>query len=249
MGDQAALDSKLSMVCAHCDGQILQRAAFCPHCGTRLESVDGLPFTSAHDPVPAARFEPPMRSFEATDFDGDLDAPAGSPDAPADLPESEPYRQSTASAYEGWRQWGRKGKVGLILASCVVLFGGLTLLHRYDWPSTSSLSEDGSSKSIDGAIAADNPSESSLNRSTSAATGQGALASAPSVTAPATATADSPRAHSSRAGAAQRRHWARGRTREHAHAKHWHKASRDTTYMHVDLQLERSPMRQLTSVG
>jgi hypothetical protein len=232
------------MACAHCDGQILQRAAFCPHCGTRLESVDGVSFGTSPNPVPAARFEPPMRSFEATDFEGDLDAPAGSPDFPADVPDDQPYRQSTTFVLEGWRQWGRRGKVGLIFASCVVLFGGLTLLHRYDSQSASSVSQDASSKSTDGSIAANNPSEPRLNGAA-----QDAFASAPSVTAPPTANAGSPKAHSSRAGSAQRRHWARGSTREHAHAKRWHTPSRDTTYMHVDLQPRRSPTRQLTSVA
>jgi hypothetical protein len=249
MGDQAALDSVLSMACPHCNGQILQRAVFCPHCGMRLESADGVPFASARHPVAAARFEPPMRSFEATDFEGDLDAPAGSPDFPADVPDGEPNRQSSASAFEVWRQWGRKGKVGLILASCVVLFGGLALLHRYDSPSTSSLSEDGSTKSTDGAIAANDPSGPRLDGAMPALTGQGAVASAPSVTARPTANAASPRAHTGRAGAAQRRHWARGRAREHAHAKRWHIPSRDTTYMHVDLQPERSLARRRTSVA
>lgn len=247
MGD-AALDSTLSMACVHCNGQILQRAVFCPHCGTRLESADGIPFASVRQGVVAARFEPPVRSFEATDFEGDLDAPAGSPDLPADAPDSEPYRPSATTAFEGWRQWGRKGKVGLILASCVVLFGGLALLHRYDSPSTSSLSEDGSAKSTDGAMAANDPSGPRLNGTMPALTGQGAVASAPSVTAPPTANADSPRAHSGRAGAAQRRHWARGRAREHTHPKRWHIPPRDTTYLHADLQPERSLGWRGTSV-
>jgi len=232
MSDQATLDSKLSMACAHCRGQILQRAVFCPHCGMRLEPVDCNPVDPADKPAAAARFEPPVRSFEAIDFEGDLDAPAGSPDSLAAVPDGDPYAQSRTAAFSGWRPWTPKGKAALVLAFCVLFFSGLTLLHRYDWPSTPPGPKDGSARSIDRAIAANDPGGSHLNGAARTAADQGFSASAPSVTTPSTANSGSPKAHSSRARAAQHRHFARRRTREYAHRMYWRETSRDTTYLH-----------------
>lgn len=232
MSDQATLDSNLSMACTHCSGQILQRAVFCPHCGTRLQPAGSLPFGHADNPVAAARFEPPVRSFEPTDFEGDLDAPVGSPDSPVEAPDGDRDSNSTTPVLSGWRQWSRKGKAALILASCVLLFSGLALLHRYDWPSTPPDAEDGSTKSIDGAMAANDPGGAHLTGPAAVAAEQGLSASAPSVTASSMADSGSPKAHLSRAGAAQRRHLVRHRTHEHAHPRYWRGPWHDTTYLH-----------------
>lgn len=207
-------------------------------------------------PAAAARFEPPMRSFAPTDFEGDLDGPS-SPDGsalPSAPPDGEPKGQPRSPAFLRLSQWGLKGGMGLLLGAFVVLYGGVTVLHRYDQPSVSPASGDEMTKSADGSI------DSNLNglannaegASTPASPVAGAAGSALSAATPPNVNAAnagvSPTQPTSRAGAASK-HTGRGRahgharTHSHAYARRPHPRSRDTTYLHADVQLPHQSER------
>lgn len=243
MSDQTARTSNLSIACIHCGGRILEPAAFCPHCGARLAADASVAMHSeGGHPAAAERFEPPMRSFAATDFEGDLDGPSGvPPDLPAAVPESKPYGGTDGARFSGWRQWSVKSGVGLVLASCVLLAGSLTVLHRYDDPSHPSGLGNSARDSADGATALNDSEPSNLKGAANDAArapdamGQGAATSASGAVTP----ADTPRAQTGKAGAGHRRHLSRRRSRAHAHAKIWRAPTRDSIYLHSDVRLGR----------
>lgn len=262
MSDQPVRNAAFTMLCANCDGEVIQPASFCQHCGARVTLLCGrfgaardrgsdrpaparveppgparveAPAPARVEPPPTARFEPPLRSFAPADFEGDLDAPPGwSADSPAaSVYDERDGGAAAASGFLGWRQWGWKRRVGAILASGVVLLGGVTVLHRFDEPAVlPALQDNGSVSGGDGARSM-------------AATGQIAPASAPSVTVPPVAGTDSgantdtdaAKANTGKVDSTPRSHVARGRThvrtRRHGHAKHWRRAY-PNLYSHAD---------------
>ncbi|MGN6319406.1 hypothetical protein [Trinickia sp.] len=265
MSDQPVRNAGFTMLCANCDGEVIQPASFCQHCGARVTLLSGR-FGAARDrgsdrpaparvepprPVrveapaparvetpPAARFEPPLRSFAPADFEGDLDAPPGSS---ADSPDASLVGardgDAAGTGFLRWRQWGWKRSVGAVLASGVVLLGGLTVMHRYDEPAVSAATQDKAS------VSGDDGARSM------AATGQIAPASAPNVTAPPVAgtdtgadtDVDTTKANTGKVEATPRSHVPRGRahvrTRRHGHAKRWRMAY-PNIYSHADAQLQ-----------
>jgi hypothetical protein len=258
MSDQPVRNAAFTMLCANCDGEVVQPASFCQHCGARVTLLGGRsgaardrgserpapthvepPTPARFEAAPPTRFEPPLRSFAPADFEGDLDAPPGwSADSPA-VSVDEEHDGGTAAppGFLRWRQWGWKRSVGAILASGVVLLGGLTVLHRYDEPAVSPVTQDNAS------VSADDGARSM------AATGQIAPASAPSVTVPPVAGTDSgantdtdaAKANTGKVEATPRSHVARGkahvRTRRHGHTKRWRMAY-PNIYSHADAQLQ-----------
>lgn len=255
MSDQPVRNAAFTMLCARCDGEVVQPASFCQHCGARVTLLGGRSAASrdrgGEPPAPArvepaeptrlapaapTRFEPPMRSFAPADFEGDLDAPPGwsADSAAASVDGERDGDAAAASGFLGWRQWGWKRSAGVVLASGVVLLGGLTVLHRYDEPSVSPASQDSASMSgEDGA------------RSMAAA-GPITPGSAPSVTAPPVANtdagtdADAAKANAGRVDSTQSKHVVRGRAHvrphRHGHAKIWRRPS-PNLYSHADAQL------------
>ncbi len=257
MSEPSALDSKVSMTCARCSGRISEPSAFsfCPYCGAPLGSADrasSAPPTQGGDVPAAVPYQPPMRAFAATDFEGDLDGPAGGfVDSGAEPRDGEGYGRASAFALSGWRQWGVKGGLG-ILASCVVLFTGLTLMHRFEGPSDAALSDESASLVADGSATRNEPEPANLSgpakddlrAQESVGTGRGASEAEPGAAPPVVANEGGARSHAGRAGAAQRRHLGHGRTRTHGSARYWRPPARDTTYLHSDAQ----PLRPSSSV-
>lgn len=261
MSDQTARKAAFPTACLSCGGRISEPVSFCPHCGARagLAPVAGASGAShasqgsAARAAAAAHFEPPVRSFAPTDFDGDLDAPwAADPSAPPSTsPDGEPDRKPRVAAFVRLSQWGLKSGIGLLLGAFVVLYGGVTALHRYDQPSVSPGSEDGISKSSDGSIASNELSDpnlagsanNELGASTPTPPARGAPASTLSAATPPSTTAGIAQAHPTNgAGTAPSRHRVRGRTHGHAHihtrayVKSRHPRSPDNLYMHADAQ-------------
>lgn len=264
MSDQTARELEYPTACASCGGRIWQPGAFCPHCGTRTERTPLAEAGASHVsqeagsyPASAAHFEPPARSFAPTDFEGDLDAPW--PDAVGSSFASsadDTDAQTRSPVFLRLRQWGLKGGMGLTLAAFVVLYGGVTLLHRYDRPSVSSASQDGVSQSADGSIPSNGPSDSNLTGSTNDGLGtQGASGALGGAAAPNgnAGGAQTPRGRAESGQSAQSRHAQRGRAhghlRPHAHAKRWHRRAQDTTYQHVEAQPPRDPERSGTRLA
>jgi len=157
MRDQTARETRFPTACARCGGRISEPVAFCPHCGAHARfALAGAASREPRGPAAAARGEPSMRSFDSSDFEGDLDGPWPGPPTPLFAsPDGDPYGEMRAPAFRGARQWSMKGGTGLILAAFVVLYGGAVLLHRYDQaaPSPSSVSQDSASRSVEGSIA------------------------------------------------------------------------------------------------
>jgi hypothetical protein len=261
MSDQTARELEYPTACASCGGRISEPAAYCPHCGTRTGLAPlaeaGASQVShgagAHSAAaPAARFEPPMRSFAPTDFEGDLDvpwldasaAPAAAPDGQARLP-----------LIRRIRQWGFKGGIGLTLVAFIVLYGGVTALHRYDQPSVSPGTEDGVTKSADGSIASNGSNDPNLTAPTNNALGA-LTPAAPANGAPESALGSIAPPHSNnRTAAAPSRHAGRGRTHRHrrtyahTHPKRRQARAHDTTYMHVDLPAQPRSTQPRTSLA
>lgn len=159
MRDQTARDTRFPTACARCGGRISEPVAFCPHCGAHARfALAGSVPREPRGPAAAARGEPSVRSFESSDFEGDLDGPWLGPPTPLFAsPDGDPYADMRAPAFRGARarQWSLKGGTGLVLAAFVVLYGGAVLLHRYDQasPSPSPVSQDSATKSVEGSIA------------------------------------------------------------------------------------------------
>lgn len=234
MRDQSVRDAAFSTTCARCSGRIFQLASFCPHCGARLASMGGAPL-ALHEhhgsSISAARFEPPMRTFAQADFEGDLDAPAdGVFDSPSTSPDGPAHLLARVRALlggAGRRGWGVKSRVGLILVSCVVVFGGFAALHRYDGPSVTPVVEQRASTLPDRSMASNDTAASILGRPANdmlrapGATGQGAADGTLDTGTPPIANADAARTPPGGAGVAQGKHRARGgahvRSRAHAH--------------------------------
>ena len=251
MSDQTARELEHPTACASCGGRIWQPGAFCPHCGTRTELAplagEGASHVSHGAGSPeavAARFEPPMRSFAPTDFEGDLDTPWSDPTATSSVPPADdPVARTRSPIFLRLRQWGLKGGMGLTLAAFVVLFGGVTLLHRYDRSSISPASRDGVSQSADGSIPSNGSNASNLAGRTNDGLGTQGASGALGGAAPSNGNARGAQIHPGRAESGQSpqsRHAQRGRAhghpRPHAHVKRWHARSRDTTYLHVEAQ-------------
>lgn len=259
MSDQTAPDLAFPALCADCGGRISEPVSFCPHCGARARlapaagalhvSHEGGGYAAA-----PAHFEPPMRSFAPTDFEGDLDGPWPDPvGSSCASPVDDADAQPRSPAFLRLRQWGLKRGMGLMLAAFVVLFGGVTLVHRYDRPSVSPASQDGLSKSADGSIASNGPSDSNFTGSTNDGMGTQGASGALSGAAPPKGNAGVTQTHPGRAQSAQSRHAQRGRahghSRPHAHAKRWHTRSQNTTYLHVDAQPPRDSERSGTRLA
>ena len=256
MRDQIASESALPARCTGCGGRISESVSFCPHCGARARfaSAAGATHVSRDGGSYAAaptRFEPPMRSFAPTDFEGDLDTPwsdpAGTSSAP---PARDPDARTPSPTFLRLRQWGLKRGMGLTLAAFVVLFGGVTLLHRYDRSSISAASRDGVSQSADGSIPSNRPGDSNVTGSTNDGLGTQGASGVLGGAAPPNGNAGGAQTHPGKAESgesAQSRHAQRGRAhghpRPHAHAKRWHARSRDTTYLHVEAQPPRDSER------
>jgi hypothetical protein len=159
MRDQTARDTRFPTACARCGGRISEPVAFCPHCGAHARfALAGSAPREPRGPAAAARGEPSVRSFESSDFEGDLDGPWLGPPTPLFAsPDGDPYADMRAPAFRGTRarQWNLKGGMGLVLAAFVLLYGGAVLLHRYDQasPSPSPVSQDSATKSVEGSIA------------------------------------------------------------------------------------------------
>ncbi len=255
MSDQSALDSESSMACARCGGRTSESASFCEHCGARLALAGGASFAPhaySGDVAAATRFEPPMRSFAPTDFEGDLDAPPGGlPDSP-----EAPYSQVRASAFLRWRQWGLKSRVGVLLAACAVLLGGVAALHRYDEPAISPVIQEGAPKSADGSIAP-NGSTAAANGDGTANDGRRALAApgqwgAGQTTSGSMSDATNPRVanegvtggftqtNPNNASAGKQRNGARSRAHvrahHHSHRRYWRRPSPNSLYQHSDVK-------------
>lgn len=251
MSDQSALDSESSMACARCGGRTSETASFCQHCGARLALAGGAsfgPHEHGGDGAAATRFEPPMRSFAPTDFEGDLDAPPGG--AP-DSPDAPPNGQGRVPVFSRWRQWGLKSRVGLLFAACVILLGGVAALHRYDAPAISPVIQGGSPKSADGSIAPNGSNPAMVNgaandgRRALAAPGQGVSGQGtsglmPDATNPPVANEGGAQTNPTRAGAGQHRNGAKGRAhvraRHHPHRRYWRRPSPNSLYQHADVQ-------------
>lgn len=260
MSDQTARKAAFPAACLSCGARMSEPVSFCPHCGARaaLAPVAGASGgasrasqASAAHPAAATHFEPPVRSFAPTDFDGDLDAPwADSSASPSAPPEDEPDRKPRVPAFLRFSQWGLKGGIGLLLGAFVVLYGGVTALHRYDQPSVSPGSAEGISKSTNGSITSNELSDPNLAGSannergalTPTAPVQGAQASTLG-TATHNANAGVSQEHpTSRAGTGPSRHRVRGRAHgharfhPHAYVKRRHPRPPDNLYMHADVQ-------------
>lgn len=252
MRDQIASESALPARCTGCGGRISESVSFCPHCGARARfaSAAGATHVSRDGGSYAAaptRFEPPMRSFAPTDFEGDLDTPWSDPTATSPVPPADdPVARTRSPIFLRLRQWGLKGGMGLTLAAFVVLFGGVTLLHRYDRSSISPTSRDGVSQSADGSIPSNGSNASNFAGPTNDGLGTQGASGALGGAAPSNGNARGAQIHPGRAESGQSpqspqsRHAQRGRAhghpRPHAHVKRWHARSRDTTYLHVEAQ-------------
>lgn len=260
MSDQTARKTAFPMACLSCGARMSEPVSFCPHCGARaglapVASASGAASrasqASAAHPAAATHFEPPVRSFAPTDFDGDLDAPWADSSAFASAPpEGERDRKPRLPAFLRLSQWGLKGGLGLLLGAFVVLYGGVTALHRYDQLSVSPGSEEGISKSTDGSITSNELSDPNLAGSannergafTPTAPVQGAQASTLSAATPSANAGVSQEHPTSRAGTVPSRHRVRGRTHgharfhPHAYVKSRHPRPPNNLYMHADMQ-------------
>lgn len=259
MRDQIASESALPVRCTGCGGRISESVSFCPHCGARARFAspagashvlsDGGSYAAA-----PAHFEPPMRSFAPTDFEGDLDTPWSDPAATSSVPPADdPDARTRLPIFLRLRQWGLKGSMGMLLAAFVVLFGGVTLLHRYDRSSISPASRDDVSQSADGSIPSNASSDSNLTGPTNDGLGTQGASGAVGGTAPPNGNASGAQTRPGRAESGESKHaqrgGAHGHPRPHAHAKRWHRRSQDTTYLHVEAQPPRDSERSGTRLA
>lgn len=175
MREPTAREPKFPVACARCGGRISEPVAFCPHCGAHARfALAGDASRERRGAAASARAEPSVRSFESSDFEGDLDPPWPGPPTPLfATPDGDPYGEVRGPALRGSRQWGLKSGTGLILLAFVVLYGGAVALHRYDGAApVVGQTQPSASKSVEGSIGSNGPSSSDL--------------SAPSPSAPAT---------------------------------------------------------------
>ena len=222
MSEQPALDMTFPATCAHCGGRISERVSFSPHRGARASfaPAEHGPYEGGGYRTAAARFEPPMRSFAPTDFEGDLDAPGGDAAvSTAPPPDGDSPRLPRGPVFPRAHQLGLKSGIALIVTVLLLLYGGVTAVHRYDQPSAAPVPQQ-------------EASGPALEAATPPATNAGAA-----------------QTHAREAGAAHSRHILRGRThahkRTHAHPKSWRTHFPDTTYMHSDI----GPPRQFEQRG
>lgn len=261
MSEQTVVDMKFPAACAQCGGRISEPVSFCPHCGSRARFASAARASHAADavggyPAAAAHFEPPIRSFAPTDFEGDLDTPG--PDGtvsrsspPSASPEGNRVRQPRVppvpSVPPAMRRLGLKGGIGLVVAAFVLVYGGVTAVHRYDRPSTLSASDGGLTKSADGSMGSSDSNfterAEQLRTLAPAAPLQGASGAALDAATPPAANPSATQTHPRRAGTAHGRRVLRSRAhghkRTHAHTKYWRTPSPNTIYMHADAEPRR----------